>query len=56
MRMEIVVDAYDEVERALGWYYYIKDNIQVRFFVCYAAVISASFLLASADFCKLGNR
>jgi hypothetical protein len=21
--MEVVVDAYDEVERAMGWYYYI---------------------------------
>jgi hypothetical protein len=25
--MEIVVDAYDETERALGWYYYLKDNL-----------------------------
>jgi hypothetical protein len=27
IEMEIVVDAYDEVERALGWYYYLKDNL-----------------------------
>jgi hypothetical protein len=25
--MEIVVDAYDEIERALGWYYYLNDNL-----------------------------
>ena len=27
IEMEIVVDAYDETERALGWYYYLKDNL-----------------------------
>ena len=29
--MEIVVDAYDETERALGWYYYLKDNLSFPF-------------------------
>ena len=29
--MEIVVDAYDETERALGWYYYLKDNLGFPF-------------------------
>ncbi|WP_204104403.1 MULTISPECIES: calcium-binding protein [Spirulina sp. CCY15215] len=29
--MEIVVDAYDEVERAMGWYYYLDDNLQFPF-------------------------
>jgi hypothetical protein len=29
--MEIVVDAYDEAERALGWYYYLKDNLSFPF-------------------------
>jgi hypothetical protein len=29
--MEIVVDAYDETERALGWYYYLKDNLNFPF-------------------------
>jgi hypothetical protein len=24
--MEIVVDAYDETERALGWYYYLAER------------------------------
>lgn len=27
IEMEVVVDAYDEVERALGWYYYLKDTL-----------------------------
>ena len=29
--MEIVVDAYDEHERALGWYYYLEDKLAVPF-------------------------
>lgn len=29
--MEIVVDAYDEIERVLGWYYYLKDNLYFPF-------------------------
>ena len=29
--MEIVVDAYDEYERALGWYYYVKDTLEFPF-------------------------
>ena len=29
--MEIVVDAYDEIERSLGWYYYLKDNMTFPF-------------------------
>lgn len=24
--MEVVVDAYDEMERAAGWYYYLEDQ------------------------------
>ena len=26
--MEIVVDAYDENERAMGWYYYLEDKLR----------------------------
>lgn len=26
--MEIVVDAYDTHERAMGWYYYLQDQLQ----------------------------
>ena len=29
--MEIVVDAYDENERALGWYYYLEDKLAFPF-------------------------
>jgi hypothetical protein len=25
--MEIIVDAYDEAERALGWYYYLEQQL-----------------------------
>jgi len=28
---EIVVDAYDETERAMGWYYYLQHKLQVPF-------------------------
>jgi Calcium binding len=29
--MEIVVDAYDEHERAMGWYYYLEGQLQFPF-------------------------
>jgi hypothetical protein len=29
--MEIVVDAYDDVERSLGWYYYLEEHLQFPF-------------------------
>ncbi|BAZ02837.1 hypothetical protein NIES37_68500 [Tolypothrix tenuis PCC 7101] len=29
--MEAVVDAYDEEERAMGWYYYLEDRISFPF-------------------------
>jgi hypothetical protein len=29
--MEIVVDAYNEVERAMGWYYYLQDGLKFSF-------------------------
>jgi hypothetical protein len=31
IEMEIVVDAYDEVEKAMSWYYYLKDNLAFPF-------------------------
>lgn len=31
IKMEIVVDAHDESERAMGWYYYLQDKIAVPF-------------------------
>ncbi len=29
--MEVVVDAYNEEERAMGWYYYLEDRIDFPF-------------------------
>lgn len=29
--MEIVVDCYDELERAMGWYSYLQDQIRFPF-------------------------
>lgn len=29
--MEIIVDAYDEVERAMSWYYYLEDKLHFPF-------------------------
>lgn len=29
--MEVVVDAHDEQERAMGWYYYLQDQLQFPF-------------------------
>lgn len=31
IHMEVVVDAYDEEERAMGWYYYLDDQLEVPF-------------------------
>ena len=29
--MEVVVDCYDEHERAMGWYYYLDGHLQFPF-------------------------
>ena len=29
--MEAIVDAYDSGERAMGWYYYLEDKMEVPF-------------------------
>ena len=31
IEMEIVVDAYDSHERAMGWYYYLEDQLRFPF-------------------------
>jgi Calcium binding len=31
IEMEIVVDAHDADERAMGWYYYLEDRLQFPF-------------------------
>jgi hypothetical protein len=40
--MEIVVDAYDEQERAIGWYYYLEGKINFPFLARCAARRSTS--------------
>jgi hypothetical protein len=32
IEMEIVVDAYNSEERALGWYYYLEEKLGVPFY------------------------
>jgi hypothetical protein len=29
--MEVVVDAYGEIERAISWYYYLEENLEFPF-------------------------
>ena len=31
IRMEIIVDAYDSEEQALGWYYYLEEKLNFPF-------------------------
>jgi Calcium binding len=31
IEMEIIVDAYGPEEQALGWYYYLEENLHVPF-------------------------
>jgi hypothetical protein len=40
--MEAVVDAYDEEERSMGWYYYLDDKIQFPFLARCIQVITKS--------------
>jgi hypothetical protein len=40
--MEIVVDAYDEQERAIGWYYYLERRLDFPFLARCAARRSTS--------------
>ncbi len=62
IHMEIVVDAYDSEEQAMGWYSYLDDNIQFPFKARCIAECATSPLepgnevevveLASADDCE----
>ena len=31
IKMEIIVDCYDEAEQAMGWYYYLDDKLNFPF-------------------------
>lgn len=46
---EIVVDAYDETERAMGWYCYLQDNLQMPFNAKCASLRRISPLVAGAE-------
>ena len=43
--MEIVVDACDESERAMGWFYYLQDNMTFPFKAKCVKLVSISPLL-----------
>ena len=44
LEMELVVDAYDESERAMGWYYYLQDNLVMPFKAECIQLVSTSSL------------
>ena len=51
---EIVVDAYGEQERAMGWYYYAADKITFPFKAC-CATKRASSPLKIGDMVEVGG-
>lgn len=54
--MEIVVDAYDETERAMGWYYYLDERLKFPFAAKWITKSSALEIevvsMASEDECS----
>ena len=42
IEMKIIVDAYGEQERAMGWYYYMADNLTFPFKAKCIKVVSTS--------------
>ena len=62
--MEIVVDAYNEEERAMSWYYYLEEQLTFPFEARVRQVMAASPLrpdetasvtgLAHGDLCRVG--
>ena len=47
--MEIVVDAYNEGERALGWYYYLEEKLSFPFNTDFHSVLSVTILWCPND-------
>ncbi len=47
--METIVDAYNEHERAMGWYYYLEDRLQFPFTATCIAQRAISPLLAKDE-------
>ena len=54
IEQEIIVDAYDESERAMGWYYYLEDKMNFPFKVRCVAVRSISPLEKDQEFQVVG--
>ena len=52
--MEIIVDAYDEAERALGWYYYLEQQLQFPFTAQCIALRSVSPLEVGDEVTVIG--
>lgn len=52
--MEIVVDAYDQEERAMGWYYYLQDILKFPFIGKCVAKRSISPLKPNQKFTVIG--
>jgi len=52
--MEIVVDAYDAGERAMGWYYYLEDQLQFPFTATCIAKRAISPLLVKDEVDVIG--
>ena len=46
---EIVVDAYDQAERAMGWYCYLQDQLQVPFKATCRSARSTSPLVVGVE-------
>jgi hypothetical protein len=42
IEMEAVVDAYNDSERAMGWYYYLEEGLKFPFKACCISKRAAS--------------
>jgi hypothetical protein len=51
---EIVVDAYNDTERALGWYYYLQEALSVPFDATCTSTFSTSPLMLGQQVEVLG--
>lgn len=51
---EIVVDAYDESERAMGWYYYLQDKIIFPFLAIWKKKTKKTDAIAEKEIEVLG--
>ena len=51
---EIVVDAYNETERAISWYYYLQDKLQFPFSGTCRSIRTTSPLKTGQSFVTIG--